>query len=174
LITDLVRVRTLSEAKAAENLDFQRFVRQRNASPALFREIAAGVERQVDCTQCAACCRETYVDVSPADIHLIALHLGTTEENVMAQYTMVDPSDHRPVLKHVNGGCVFLDDNLCMIYGVRPGPCRNFPHLLNASNTLGHRLESIVRRAAYCPIVYNTLESYKHLLGYHHHPHQSK
>jgi Fe-S-cluster containining protein len=65
---------------------------------------------------------------------------------------------------------VFLDGNLCLIYDARPKACRNFPHLGLAMRTLGGRLSSICRWASLCPIVYNALERYKHVVGYTHRP----
>jgi len=171
MITDLVQLRTIAEAKAAENLDFQRFVRQHHGSAHLFREIALEVESKIDCRQCGACCRETYVDVTPAEIAAIAEYLGTSAENAAHEYTMIDPTDHHVILRHSGGGCTFLDGNICMIYEARPGPCRHFPHIDSSSHTLGSRMESVTRRTGYCPIVYNTLEGYKRRLGYHYHPH---
>ena len=116
MITDLVQLRTLAEAKAAENLDFQRFVRQHHGSAHLFREIALDVESKIDCRQCGACCRETYVDVTPAEIAAIAEHLGTDADNAAHQYTMIDPTDRHVILRHTNGACTFLDGNICMIH----------------------------------------------------------
>jgi len=171
MITDLVQLRMLAEAKAAENLDFQRFVRQHHGSSHLFREIAVEVEARIDCRQCGACCRETYVDVTAAEIDVIAEYLGTSAENVVQQYTMLDPADQHVILRHSGGGCTFLDGNVCMIYDARPGPCRHFPHIDSSSHTLGNRMESMARRTCYCPIVYNALEGYKHALGYHFRPH---
>jgi Fe-S-cluster containining protein len=66
--------------------------------------------------------------------------------------------------------CVFLDGNLCMIYESRPKTCRNFPHVALGTHLLGGRPSSLARWAALCPIIYNALERYKHLTGYHSHP----
>jgi hypothetical protein len=57
-----------------------------------------------------------------------------------------------------------------MIYPVRPNPCREFPHVAVGTHTLGSRASSLGRWAALCPIIYNAMESYKHLTGYHAHP----
>jgi Fe-S-cluster containining protein len=57
-----------------------------------------------------------------------------------------------------------------MIYEARPKTCRNFPHVAVGTPSLGGRPSSLARWAALCPIIYNALESYKHLTGYHSHP----
>jgi Fe-S-cluster containining protein len=62
---------------------------------------------------------------------------------------------------------VFLDHNLCMIYSARPKTCRDFPHVGLGEHSLGSRPCSLARWAALCPIVYNALESFKHLTGFH-------
>ena len=174
MITDLVQLRMLAEAKAGENLDFQRFVRDHHGSDHLFRSIAVEVESEIDCRECGACCRETYVDVTPAEIAGISELLGTSVENAIHQYTMADPTDHHVILRHTGGACTFLDGNLCLIYEARPAPCRHFPHIDSTSRTLGSRMESVTRRTGYCPIVYHTLERYKHRLGYHYRPHAAR
>lgn len=171
MITDLVELRSLAESKDAENLDFQRLVRQHHGSAHIFRQIGEFVESQIDCCQCGACCRETYVDVTATEIEAIAAHLGTSVDTAVHEYTMKDPSDQHVILRHTAGACTFLDRKVCMIYEARPGACRHFPHIDSTSRTLGSRMESVTRRACYCPIVYNTLEAYKHRLGYHYHPH---
>jgi Fe-S-cluster containining protein len=63
-------------------------------------------------------------------------------------------------------GCIFLDGNLCMIYEARPKTCRDFPHVAVGTHSLGGRPSSLRRWAALCPIIFNALESYKHLTGF--------
>ena len=101
------------------------------------------------------------MDVTAAEIGVIAAHLGASVDN--ATRTMVDPSDHHVILQHTGGGCTFLYGSMCMIYEAR----RVHLDLDSSSHTLGSRMESVTRRTCYCPIVYNTLEGYKHRLGYH-------
>jgi Fe-S-cluster containining protein len=57
-----------------------------------------------------------------------------------------------------------------MIYDARPKTCRDFPHVAGNTQSLGSRTSSLARWAALCPIIFNALESYKHLTGYHPHP----
>ena len=66
-------------------------------------------------------------------------------------------------------GRVFLDSNLCMIHEARPKACRDFPHVSIGKCLLGSRQSLLARWAPLCPIIFNALEEYKHLTGYHRH-----
>ena len=161
LITDLVQIRALAEAKESENLDFRRYLTVHAPPPHVFAGIAAAVALQIDCTECANCCRQTSVDVTQEEIEAIARHLSTTAAEVTRQYT-----DGGKTLRQNASECVFLDGNLCMIYEARPGACRDFPHLSFEHASLGGRMSSIERNAWLCPIVYNAVEAYKKALGF--------
>jgi uncharacterized protein len=167
VVTDLVEIGQLSEAKKEENVRFRRYLSIHKFPEHTLRELAHEVEKQIDCRACANCCRQTSVDVSPAEIRTIARYLDTDPEKAAREYTTTDPKDGRTTLRQSGGACVFLDGNLCMIYEARPRPCRDFPHLVTIGRSLGSRMASICRRACICPIVYNTLEDYKRLTGYH-------
>lgn len=167
MIVDLVEIRERAAAKRTENLAFCRHVHDHHHPIEEFQQIAAGIARQIDCTQCANCCRQTVVSVCSEEIEAIARYLGVDAGLATRQYTRADPDDSRArVLKNEHDACVFLDENLCMIYDVRPKACRDFPHTDPHCHTLAGRLSSISRRAAICPIVFNSLEGYKERLGY--------
>jgi hypothetical protein len=167
VVTDLAEVRRLAEAKAGENRDFLRWVHQHHHSDHEFHIIAARVEQAIDCTQCANCCRETRVEVSPEEIRVLAVHVREPEQDAVRQFTEPDGSGPGRVLRQVGGACVFLDrEGLCMVYEARPRPCREFPCVSSDAASLGGRLESVFRTAWLCPIAYNAIEEYKHALGY--------
>lgn len=167
MVTDLSEIRRLGESKAAENLEFRRFLSAHHHNDDEFQILATAIERQTDCTQCANCCRHSIVAVSPADVEAIAAYLRCDVAEVMRLYTIADPEDSsRRVLNSGEEGCTFLDANLCTIYEARPLACRAFPHVALGKHTLGSRLSSHVRWASLCPIIYNALETYKHRVGY--------
>jgi Fe-S-cluster containining protein len=167
VVTDLAEVFRLGTAKAAENLAFRRYLAAHRHASGPFQALAAKVQRRVDCTACANCCRHSIVAVDAGEIAAIAQHLGAASEAVAEFYTDADSSEPGPrVLKNSGEGCVFLDGNLCMIYDARPKTCRDFPHLAAGTHSLGSRPASLDRWAALCPIIYNAIEQYKRLLGY--------
>jgi Fe-S-cluster containining protein len=60
----------------------------------------------------------------------------------------------------------FSDGNDCTIYEDRPDTCRNFPHLVRGAGSIESRMWQMIDRATYCPIVYNSLEEYKEIVGF--------
>jgi len=171
VVTDLAEVFRLGTAKAEENLTFRRHLSAHHCADTPFQILASEVQRHVDCAACANCCRHSVVPVNRMEIDNIAWHLGTTREAVARLYTFPDPeAPASRTLLSSGEGCVFLDGNLCTIYDARPKACRNFPNVAVGTRSLGGRPSSLARWAALCPIIYNALESYKHLTGYHPHP----
>jgi Fe-S-cluster containining protein len=171
VVIDLAEVFRLGTAKAEENLAFRRYLRAHHYADKPFQILASEVQRHIDCTACANCCRQSLVPVNEREIETIAWHLGTAPEAVRRLYTIPDPdAPSSRILRNSRGGCVFLDGNLCMIYEARPKTCRNFPHIAAGTHSLGGRHSSLARWAALCPIIYNALETHKHVTGYNQHP----
>ena len=171
MVTDLAEVLRLGTAKAAENLAFRRYVSARHHADEEFQILASEVQQHVDCTACANCCRHAVVPVNGLEIESVARHLGLAPEAAAHLYTVPDPNAPASrILRNSGEACVFLDGNLCLIYEARPKTCRDFPHVAIGSHSLGSRPASHGRWAALCPIIFNALESYKHLIGYHPRP----
>jgi Fe-S-cluster containining protein len=167
VITDLVEIRRLGAAKEPENRDFRRYLSAHHHRIEPFQILAAEIQQQIDCTACANCCRCSTVTVNHRDIETIARHLGYEPEHIVRQYTGADPGSFTTrTLKSTPQGCIFLDGNLCTIYDARPQACRDFPHVSLSTRSLGARFSSLCRWGSSCPIIYNALESYKHLVGY--------
>ena len=170
VVTDSAEVFRLGTAKAEENLAFRRYLSARHYSDKPFQVLANEVQQHVDCTACANCCRYSVVSVKQPEIENIAWHLGSTPEAVARLYTVPDPdAPTSRTLLNSEEGCVFLDGSHCMVYEARPKTCRDFPHVAVGTHSLGGRPSSLARWAGLCPIIFNALESYKHLTGYHPH-----
>jgi Fe-S-cluster containining protein len=161
MITDLVQIRLLGEKKRPENERFRRHLKTRDHSDRILRRIAEGIQEQIDCTQCANCCRVATVKLSERDVERLARHFSIPAPEFLAQYTS-DSEDEGVILRRTEeAGCVFLDGNACTVYEARPDICQRFPHLVRGNGSIASRMWQFIDRACYCPIVYNALEAFK-------------
>ncbi len=165
MLTDLVQIKRNGEKQRAENLRFRAWMKRHNFVERRFKAIAEEVEDAIDCTQCANCCRVATTQVTERDIDQMARFIGMKVAQFERDYTEETEEEGR-ILKRNEGGCVFLEGNLCSIYEARPGTCQHFPHLVKGTGSLLSRMWHMPDRAVYCPIVYNTLERFKEETGF--------
>ncbi len=166
MVTDLVQIRLLGEKKRDENLRFRRHMKSHDHSDRILRRIAQGIEEQIDCTQCANCCKVATAIVTERDAERLARHLRITPAQFRAEYTMEDEEEGRILRRTAGTGCVFLDGTTCTVYDARPDACQRFPHVVRGAGSIASRMWQFVDRAVYCPIVYNSLEAFKEELGF--------
>lgn len=84
------------------------------------------VFEEVDCLECANCCKTISPTFSQRDIERLAGRLRVRPGEVMETYLRVD-EDGDIVLK--SSPCPFLEeDNKCRVYEDRPKACREYPH----------------------------------------------
>jgi len=149
----------LGTSKAKENLAFRRHLSAHHVDEKAFQILASDIQQQMDCTTCANCCRHSVVPVQKEEIAKIASHLGVTVGAAKQTYTVADPeAPASRILRTSPQGCVFLKENLCTIYEAL------------GIHSLGGRPSSLARWVPLCPIIYNAVEAFKHLTGYHPHP----
>lgn len=160
MITDLVQIDRLGRQKKAENARFRVYLKSRDYSDRRLRRMAEEIESQIDCTQCANCCRVAEAGLKDREIEKLAKFVGVSNEEFLRDYTARGESDEL-ILKRTESGCVFLKDNLCSVYEARPRSCANFPNLVRGDGSIASRMWRFVDRATYCPIVYNWMEAVK-------------
>jgi Fe-S-cluster containining protein len=166
MITDLVQIRMLGDKKRDENERFRRHMKSRDHSDRILRRIAEGIEEQIDCTQCANCCRVATAKVTERDVERLARAVGTSPARFLADYTYESKDEGRILRRTKEKGCVFLEGNECTVYDARPDSCQKFPHVVRGQGSLASRMWQFADRACYCPIVYNSLEAFKKELGF--------
>ena len=160
MLTDLVQIRRLGEKKTGENRQFRLYLKRHKFVERRFKRIAQDIEEQIDCTQCANCCRVATVKLTERDVEKLAKFLRIKPAQFLRDYT-TESEEEGLILKREESGCIFLSGNECTVYESRPHTCNDFPHLVRGSGSFLSRMWEMPDRATYCPIVYNSLEAFK-------------
>jgi uncharacterized protein len=161
VVQDLVQIRLLGEKKREENLRFRKHMKSHDHSDRILRRIAEGIEEQIDCTQCANCCRVATARVAERDVERLAKFLRIKPSRVMADFVVESEEEGYVLRRDEESGCIFLSGNECTVYDARPESCQRFPHVVRGNGSIASRMWEFVDRACYCPIVYNSLEAFK-------------
>jgi uncharacterized protein len=165
MLTDLVQIRRLEQQQRGENSRFRAYLKSHRHSDRRLRRFGEEIEAEIDCTQCANCCRVTEVGITAKDVEKLTKFVGTSESEFVEQFTAVDGSGAM-ILKRNEGGCVFLEGNLCSVYDARPHNCANFPHVVRGTGSIASRMWEFLDRVGDCPIVYNWMEKVKDDIGF--------
>ena len=82
-----------------------------------------------ECTGCGNCCTGSpgYTWVSLAEIEAIATFLNLSVDSFAKKYLRQIGQRYSLLERPGNFDCVFLKDQKCQIYPVRPKQCRTFP-----------------------------------------------
>lgn len=160
IVTDLVQIKRLGEQKLEENKKLRQHMSRHNFVERKLKAIAQNVEKEIDCLECANCCRTATARLIDRDIDKVAKAAGMKRDRFLRECTEMSEDEGR-ILKRTEAGCVFLNGNECLVYEGRPASCEDFPHLVRGPGSLMHRMWAMPERATYCPITYNTLEAWK-------------
>ncbi len=120
-------------------------------------ELHEEVSAEVDCLNCANCCRTLGPRITDKDIDRMARSLRMKPHEVVDTYLRID-EDNDYVFQSMP--CPFLaGDNYCLIYEDRPKACREYPH---TDRRKFHQIYSLsIRNAQTCPVVYQVIERLK-------------
>lgn len=119
------------------------------------------VFEEIDCLQCANCCKTTPALANNEDINRISKHLRITTNEFVTQYIIKD-SDGDSVINATP--CPFLrQDNKCSIYEVRPFACKDYPHTHRKKMT--QILPLTIKNASICPAVARILDNIEYALN---------
>lgn len=81
---------------------------------------------EIDCLECANCCKTTPAILTNQDIKRIAKFLQIPPKIFRKKYVLEDINGE---LSFSKVPCAFLEpDNTCTVYEVRPESCRDYPH----------------------------------------------
>jgi len=126
------------------------FNRMLKALPQFHEEAFA----EIDCLQCANCCKTYSPRFKQPDIKRIAKVLKMKEGELVEKYLRLD-EDNDYVVKQ--SPCPFLNtDNTCSIYEDRPSDCRRYPY--TDEDVFLKRTQLTLKNATFCPIAFTVLE----------------
>jgi uncharacterized protein len=109
---------------------------------------------QIDCLQCARCCKRYSPRFKGPDIKRISKVLQLKESAFIAKYLRYDEEGDYVA---VGNPCPFLGaDNRCSVYEDRPTDCRRFPY--TDEDVLLKRPQLTQKNSTFCPIVVSVLE----------------
>jgi Fe-S-cluster containining protein len=159
VVRDPDRVRQLAAGKRDENSDLRAFLKWGGPPPQLvdrlFHRLQAEVSAEIECTECARCCRELRPVLKPKDIERLARRLQVPNPEFRASHLREDGEG----FVFARTPCPLLDGNRCSCYRDRPKVCRSYPHLHKKDMTT--RLFGVLENASVCPIVFSVLERLK-------------
>lgn len=115
------------------------------------------VFEEIDCLDCANCCKTTSPTFYDRDIDRLAKHLKVKPSDFIDSYLRID-EDGDYVLKEAP--CPFLDyENYCMVYESRPTACREYPH--TNRKRFYQVLDLSLKNTEICPAVAEVFEKLK-------------
>ena len=115
-----------------------------------FHQLHEETFTEIDCLDCANCCKTTSPIFIQTDIDRLAKTFRMKSSQFIETYLHRDEEGDY-VLN--SAPCPFLQaDNKCLVYEDRPKACREYPHT-NRKNMLGI-LDLTLRNTLVCPVVF--------------------
>lgn len=109
---------------------------------------------EIDCLDCANCCKTTSPIFYDKDVERMASHFKMKASEFFDTYLKID-EDGDQVLK--SSPCPFLmEDNKCMAYESRPRACREYPH--TNRKRMHQILDLTAKNTRVCPAVASIVE----------------
>jgi Fe-S-cluster containining protein len=156
---DLNRFKDISKTKSAENKKFLQGLKKKDARKvdAAFHLVHDEVFEEIDCLECANCCKTTSPIFYQTDIERVAKSLRMKPGDFIEKYLRID-EDKDYVLK--SSPCPFLDsENYCSVYEDRPKACREYPH--TNRKKMVQIMELTHKNSLVCPAVLEMVERLK-------------
>jgi len=114
-----------------------------------FHDEHKAVFKELDCLECANCCKTTSPIFLQEDIGRISSYLKIKVGDFILKYLEMDEDGDFVLQK---APCAFLaEDNKCKVYDVRPKACSEYPHT-NRKNMI-EILDITLENTVVCPAV---------------------
>ena len=165
VVTNIKRIEKLASQKEDENWKFRSFLKgwcdlSSEEIDSLFKRFFEDVTREIDCTECANCCKKMSPLLKSEDIETLSALLDLSYSTFCSKYLV--ESEVKNEFNFNTLPCPFLKDNHCTVYSSRPHDCRSYPHLQEKDRV--SNMITIVSNCSVCPILYNVYELLKEKL----------
>jgi len=155
----IAELRARALALKPENKTF--FARLRKKKPKnldnTMQDLHAEVFSEIDCLNCANCCKSISPTLYDKDVDRLAKHLKMKPSHFVEQYLFVD--DEGDYVFQQTPCPFLLPDNYCMVYENRPKACREYPHL--DRKRFYQILNLTLKNIEVCPAVFDAVEKLK-------------
>lgn len=143
----------------AENKTF--FARLRKKKPKnldkIVHELHDEVFQEMDCLDCANCCKSISPTLYDKDVERLAKHFKLKPSQFVDQYLYID--DEGDYVFQQTPCPFLLNDNYCMAYESRPKACREYPH---TDRKRFHQILNLtLKNTEVCPAVFDVVEKLK-------------
>ena len=123
----------------------------------IVHELHDNVFQEIDCLDCANCCKSISPTLYDKDVERLAKHFKMKPSQFVDEYLYVDEEGDY-VFKQTP--CPFLlPDNYCMAYESRPKACREYPH--TDRKRFYQILNLTLKNTEICPAVFDLVEKLK-------------
>ncbi|MBX9850502.1 MAG: YkgJ family cysteine cluster protein [Cytophagaceae bacterium] len=151
-------------AAKAEPSTRKLFAKLKKTKPKNLDEVMSDLHHEafanIDCLECANCCKTTSPIFYQKDIERLAHHFKIRPSEFIEKYLHID-EDKDYVLNAAP--CPFLGaDNYCSVYDARPTACREYPH--TDRKRFYQILDLTLKNTAVCPAAYEIVERLKERL----------
>jgi len=109
---------------------------------------------ELDCLDCANCCKNLPAAVNNADIQRIAKHLNINQSDFRRKYLVKD-EDGDWVTQSKPCPFLNLQDNRCKIYEVRPQSCKDYP--ITGNDLFVNNKNLHLTNSIHCPAVFEMI-----------------
>lgn len=95
----------------------------------LLKQVNESVWAEVDCLECANCCKTMTPTFTKAEVKKIAAHFQISYKQYYEKYLSYDEKD-KDIINKSTPCQHLMKDNKCEIYPIRPKDCSGFPHFV--------------------------------------------
>jgi len=161
-LINILNIKSLSQNSFQENKKL--FARIKKSKPKNIDDVVHAIHDEVfeniNCLECANCCKTISPIITDKDIERISKHLKLRPAEFTHKYLHKDEDDDY-VFNETP--CPFLlPDNYCVIYESRPKACAEYPH--TNRKKFYQLLDLTLKNTSVCPAVYEIVEKIKNRL----------